>query len=89
MTAARRGGNLSLIRRSSRQMFARFISPICAPPTVPGVPVSLCESRSLKMSAGRYRRLSPHSGHPAMIQVSGRVLTGAGTISLQPLHQTA
>jgi len=31
-----------------------------------------------KISAGRYRRFSPHSEHSAMIHVLGIVATGAG-----------
>jgi hypothetical protein len=42
----------------------------------------------LKMSAGRYRRFTPHNGHSAMIHVSGSVSTGAGMFSPQPLQET-
>ena len=69
----KRGRNLSLIRRSSRQLFARFIPPIGAPPIAPAVPVRPCENRSMKMPVGRYHSPSPQIGHPAIIQVSGRV----------------
>jgi hypothetical protein len=39
------------------------------------------------MSVGKYRRFDPHSGHSAMIQVSGMVPTGAGMVSPQPLYR--
>ena len=61
---------------------------------VPALPInnragSLCESRSLKISLGKYRRSSWQSGQAATIHDDGSVFTGAGTHSPHPLHQTA
>lgn len=53
-----------------------------------GLLLNRYDNRPRKISGGRYRRLSPHSGHSATIHVSGIVLTGAGIFSPQPLQRT-
>ena len=49
--------------------------------------MSLCDNLPLKMSAGMYRRFTPHNGQSATIHVSGIVSTGAGMFSPQPLQE--
>ena len=52
-----------------------------------GALVSCFDSLPRKMSPGRYRRLSPQSGHCATIHEAGMVSTGAGIFAPQRLQQ--
>jgi hypothetical protein len=49
---------------------------------------TLCESRPLEISKGRYLRFSWHNGHAQMIHDAGSVSTGAGMHSPHPLLTT-
>ena len=71
---------IALVRSCSSRAMARLISPMFHPCFAAWEAFAnrSCERRPWKMSAGKYRRLTPQSGQSAMIQESGMVSTGAG-----------
>ena len=61
--------------------------PLHLPQERTGFLMSCMDSLPRNMSVGKYRRLSRHSGHSAMIHEEGMVSTGAGIDSPHPLQK--
>jgi hypothetical protein len=76
-------GPFLFLASDSPPHLAHFSPPLLDPW---GLATSSWDSRPWKMSASKYRRLNPQSGHSETILEPGKVWAGAGIFSWQPLQ---